>query len=295
MDRLMDQASPERIAQAALHSHCQSVAFTYNDPVIFAEYALDTADACHAVGVQTVAVTAGYIHAAPRAVFFDKMDAANVDLKAFTDAFLLPADRRAPRARARHPAAHPTPHGLLAGDHHPAHPRPQRQHARAAGHDALDRRAPGPRCAAALHGLSPRLQAHRPGPHARRHAHGARAASPWMPGCGMCTPATCTTWTAAPPTARNARPRSSSATGTPSCATSSPTKAPAPTAAARSPAASARAATCLPAACDGGEFRCGWRRVEPRMGYPSRPCTAPSSPPPSSTRCCAPARWPFCA
>ena len=87
MDRLMDQASPERIAQVARDSGCASVAFTYNDPVIFAEYALDAADACHALGVKTVAVTAGYIHAEPRRRFFDKMDAANVDLKGFSDDF----------------------------------------------------------------------------------------------------------------------------------------------------------------------------------------------------------------
>jgi pyruvate formate lyase activating enzyme len=87
MDRLMEQAGPETIATAAARSGCRSVAFTYNDPVIFAEYALDTADACHALGVQTVAVTAGYIHAEPRREFFAKMDAANVDLKAFTEEF----------------------------------------------------------------------------------------------------------------------------------------------------------------------------------------------------------------
>jgi pyruvate formate lyase activating enzyme len=87
MDRLMDQASPERIARAAAETGCKSVAFTYNDPVIFAEYALDAADACHALGVQTVAVTAGYMHAEPRREFYAKMDAANVDLKAFTDEF----------------------------------------------------------------------------------------------------------------------------------------------------------------------------------------------------------------
>ena len=87
MDRLLDQASPERIAQVAAEAGCTSVAFTYNDPVIFAEYALDAADACHARGVQTVAVTAGYIHAEPRRAFFAKMDAANVDLKGFTDEF----------------------------------------------------------------------------------------------------------------------------------------------------------------------------------------------------------------
>jgi pyruvate formate lyase activating enzyme len=89
MDRLADAASPEMIAQAALRLGCKSVAFTYNDPVIFAEYAMDVADACHAVGVQTVAVTAGYIHAEPRRLFYAKMDAANVDLKAFTDEFYV--------------------------------------------------------------------------------------------------------------------------------------------------------------------------------------------------------------
>jgi pyruvate formate lyase activating enzyme len=87
MDRLMDQASPQRIAQAAAETGCKSVAFTYNDPVIFAEYAMDTADACHARGVQTVAVTAGYMHAEPRRDFYARMDAANVDLKGFTDEF----------------------------------------------------------------------------------------------------------------------------------------------------------------------------------------------------------------
>jgi pyruvate formate lyase activating enzyme len=87
MDRLMDQASPEAIARAARTYACRSVAFTYNDPVIFAEYAMDVADACHAHGIQTVAVTAGYMHDQPRRDFYAKMDAANVDLKAFTEDF----------------------------------------------------------------------------------------------------------------------------------------------------------------------------------------------------------------
>ena len=87
MDRLMDQASPEEIARAAARHDCKSVAFTYNDPVIFAEYAMDTADACHAHGLKTVAVTAGYIHPEARRDFYAKMDAANVDLKGFTDDF----------------------------------------------------------------------------------------------------------------------------------------------------------------------------------------------------------------
>ena len=87
MDRLMDQASPQAIAQAAKRGGCKSVAFTYNDPVIFAEYAMDVADACHQLDINAVAVTAGYIHAEARRDFYAKMDAANVDLKAFTDEF----------------------------------------------------------------------------------------------------------------------------------------------------------------------------------------------------------------
>jgi pyruvate formate lyase activating enzyme len=87
MDRLTDEASPEGIARAAQRAGAHSVAFTYNDPTIFAEYAMDVADACHALGIKTVAVTAGYIHAEPRRAFYEKIDAANVDLKAFTDDF----------------------------------------------------------------------------------------------------------------------------------------------------------------------------------------------------------------
>jgi pyruvate formate lyase activating enzyme len=83
----MDSASPEAIAEAALASGCRSVAFTYNDPVIFAEYAMDAAAACRERGLKTVAVTAGYIHAEPRREFYSLMDAANVDLKAFTEEF----------------------------------------------------------------------------------------------------------------------------------------------------------------------------------------------------------------
>jgi len=87
MDTLMDDATPEVIARAAQRYHSDSVAFTYNDPVIFAEYAMDTADACHALGIKTVAVTAGYMHLPAAREFYAKMDAANVDLKAFTDEF----------------------------------------------------------------------------------------------------------------------------------------------------------------------------------------------------------------
>lgn len=87
LDRLLEPADPVRIARVAQVSGCFSVAFTYNDPAVFAEYALDVADACHDLGVQTVAVTAGYLQPEPRRAFFAKMDAANVDLKAFTEGF----------------------------------------------------------------------------------------------------------------------------------------------------------------------------------------------------------------
>jgi len=87
MDTLAAEATPEAIAAAAERHGCRSVAFTYNDPTIFAEYAMDIADACHARELQTVAVTAGYIHAEPRAEFYAKLDAANVDLKGFSDGF----------------------------------------------------------------------------------------------------------------------------------------------------------------------------------------------------------------
>jgi pyruvate formate lyase activating enzyme len=86
-DRLADQATPDQIAERAVALGCRSVAFTYNDPVVFAEYAIDVAQACRALGVGTVAVTAGYVHAAPRAELFSVMDAANVDLKGFSEAF----------------------------------------------------------------------------------------------------------------------------------------------------------------------------------------------------------------
>ncbi|WP_323785782.1 AmmeMemoRadiSam system radical SAM enzyme [Thalassovita sp.] len=87
VDSLTDHATPEMIADAAAQAGAASVAFTYNDPVIFHEYAVDIAQACHARGIRSVAVTAGYINAEPREEFFAHMDAANIDLKAFSEAF----------------------------------------------------------------------------------------------------------------------------------------------------------------------------------------------------------------
>ena len=86
-DLLQEQASPAEIAAAAVSNGVLSVAFTYNDPVIFLEYAVDTALACHDRGVLTVAVSAGYISDRPRREFFRHIDAANIDLKSFSDRF----------------------------------------------------------------------------------------------------------------------------------------------------------------------------------------------------------------
>jgi len=87
VDTLADAASPEHVAGSAMRLGCRSVAFTYNDPVVFLEYAVDVAIACHERGVRTVAVTAGYVEPAAGAELFAHMDAANVDLKGFTDRF----------------------------------------------------------------------------------------------------------------------------------------------------------------------------------------------------------------
>lgn len=84
---LSQKASPEEIVQLALKYNCKSIAFTYNDPVVFFEYALDTAKLCRQYGIKTAAVTAGYINPEPRKKFFTLMDAANIDLKGFTDDF----------------------------------------------------------------------------------------------------------------------------------------------------------------------------------------------------------------
>jgi pyruvate formate lyase activating enzyme len=98
MNTLAEAASPDAIARAASDLGCHSVAFTYNDPVVFHEYAIDVAAASRELGVRTVAVTAGYVCEAPRVEFYRWMDAANVDLKGFTDSFYrkLAAGRLAP-------------------------------------------------------------------------------------------------------------------------------------------------------------------------------------------------------
>lgn len=87
VDTLASRATPADIARTAAELGCRSVAFTYNDPTIFWEYAADVADACHNRGIKTIAVTAGYMCPAPREQFYRHIDAANVDLKAFTEDF----------------------------------------------------------------------------------------------------------------------------------------------------------------------------------------------------------------
>ena len=81
------EVRPEEVALAAERGGIPAVAATYNEPAVWAEYALDIADACHEKGLRMVAVTAGYFSAESRLEFFRKMDAANVDLKSFRDDF----------------------------------------------------------------------------------------------------------------------------------------------------------------------------------------------------------------
>jgi pyruvate formate lyase activating enzyme len=87
IDTLSAAASPEDLAETAQRLGCRSIAFTYNDPVIFMEYAMDVADACRRRGIKAIAVSAGFMSPAPREEFYRHMDAANIDLKGFTDEF----------------------------------------------------------------------------------------------------------------------------------------------------------------------------------------------------------------
>jgi len=89
--RLADRRSGEytaaEVVRLAVEAGCPSIAFTYNDPVIWAEWAVDVAREAHARGLKTVFVTAGYVGEEAREEVFAHMDAANVDLKAFTEEF----------------------------------------------------------------------------------------------------------------------------------------------------------------------------------------------------------------
>lgn len=87
VDIMSSTATPEMIAKAAADAGCKSVAYTYNDPVIFHEYAIDVAQACAEKGIKSVAVSAGYVMPEPRNEFYRYMDAVNIDLKAFSEDF----------------------------------------------------------------------------------------------------------------------------------------------------------------------------------------------------------------
>ncbi len=174
-DRLAAQATPAMIAAAAADSGCRSVAYTYNDPVIFLEYAVEVAAACRARGIASVAVTAGYVCAGPRAEFFAAMDAANVDLKAFTEDFyhrvcgghLAPVLETLVYLKRETRVWFELTTLLI-----PATTTAMTEIARLAEWVGRDSRT---RSAAALHGLSPGLEAH------RRPADAAGDAEPRTP------------------------------------------------------------------------------------------------------------------
>ena len=260
IDRLSDAAGPDDIAEAAVRLGCRSVAMTYNDPVIFLEYAVDVADACRARGIKAVAVTAGYLTGAPRRELFAHLDAANVDLKAFTDDFYRRTCAAQPAAGAGHPGVPAAADRRVVRDHHVADPRAQRlgcrdrrrvrlarrQPRRATSRCTSPRSTPTSRCATFLRRRRPRC--------------GGPGRSRWDTGCGSSTPATFTTPRAVGPSVRAAAPRWWSGTGTASTATGSPTTDAAPD-----------AATVLPGRFDGPVERWGPRRVP--VSITSRPRT----------------------
>jgi hypothetical protein len=177
-DTAADEASPQAIVQAAARLGCRSVAFTYNDPVIFLEYAIDVADACREAGVKAVAVTAGYGCAQPRMEFFGHIDAANVDLKGFTGEFY----RRTCLARLD-PVLEallylPARDRRVAGDHQPADPGPQRLRQRPGRDDPVGGRAARTGRASALHRESPRRCSCPARPSSRRRC---RSTASWAP------------------------------------------------------------------------------------------------------------------
>ena len=123
LDRVQSEAAPEAIVHAAQATGSRAIAYTYNDPVIFLEYAVDVAKAAREQGIKNVAVTAGYISEKAREEFFSVIDAANIDLKAFSDGFyrsLCSAE-----ARPRDPRIREARNQRLGGDHHAIDPRLQ--------------------------------------------------------------------------------------------------------------------------------------------------------------------------
>ena len=233
-DRLAEEASPEAIATRAKQLGCKSVAFTYNDQTIFAEYAIDVALACREAGIKTVAVTAGYIRAQPRAELFSVMDAANVDLKAFTEDFY----RRLTFARLQ-PVLETLEYlvkeakvwteltTLIIPGHNDSE--------RGGGSSQVGGETLGPTCRSTSRPSTPTFACSTSRPRRRRRSAG-RAGSRCARACATSTPATCTTPRVTPRTARAAPRRSSSATGIGCSSIPSPKTADAPTVPRRWPA-----------------------------------------------------------
>src|SRR5262249_3094279 len=117
VDTLSDEASPEKIARAAYKLGCRSVAYTYNDPVIFMEYAIDVARACREYGLKSVAVTAGYITDKPREEFFRYMDAGQCGPESIYGRLLLQDLRRSSGVGARDPEISQGRNRYLVRDH----------------------------------------------------------------------------------------------------------------------------------------------------------------------------------
>ncbi len=193
VERASESAEPETIAEAAVQLDCHSVAFTYNDPVIWAEYAIDTARACHARGIKTVAVTAGYITPAARSEFYEVMDAANVDLKAFSEEFYSAPHLFAPAAGARYAARGSSSEtdvwfeitNLII-------PQRKRFAGRNPPHVRLDAGSRGGRGAGALHGVPSGFSHARPSGHAAGDAAGGLRHRPSRRASSTSTWATCT-------------------------------------------------------------------------------------------------------
>ena len=83
----LNKTPPQEVVDIAKKYKCKSVAFTYNDPIIFFEYAIDTAKLCRENNIKTVVVTSGFINEEPAKEFFEYMDGANIDLKGFSQRF----------------------------------------------------------------------------------------------------------------------------------------------------------------------------------------------------------------
>ena len=193
MDTLADRATPETIARAAEALGCRSVAFTYNDPVIFLEYAVDAAQACRDRGIKTVAVTAGYVKPDARREFFASIDAANVDLKGFTERFyqkLCTGHLEPVLDTLEVPEAGDAG---LARDHDLADPGRERLRRGDPRRERVDRREPRRRRPVALQRLPPRLPHARQARDAGRRRCAARARSRAATASDTSTPATCTT------------------------------------------------------------------------------------------------------